>query len=253
MSRLLQVGLWAVCALCFLYAYDRLRRNLAYRRAALAKGCLEPRLYPHRDPVFGLDLFIAQMKNYKHHRLLEQSCRWVEQCGDTYQTNSLGVASIKTIEPENVQTIFAHNFEDYGLGPLRTDIAGDFMGRGIFTTDGKFWEHSRALVRPIFTKAQFADLNTLKVHVDRFISLIPRDGSTIDLLPLLHRLVSYLQFKLQYQYRKNHTQECRLSTLQQSSLWGHQSTHFYHRRPLNSSISKMHLITHSGESRCELY
>ena len=35
------------------------------------------------------------------------------------------------------------------------------MGRVIYTTDGPFWEHSRALVKPIFTRAQFADLETL--------------------------------------------------------------------------------------------
>lgn len=56
------------------------------------------------------------------------------------------------------------------------------------TTDGSFWEHSRALIRPTFARAQIANLSTLEVHVSRMIDLIPKDGSTVDLQPLFARL-----------------------------------------------------------------
>ena len=68
--------------------------------------------------------------------------------------------------------------------------AGLFMGRGIYTTDGPFWEHSRALVKPIFTRAQFADLETLEHYLKQMMDLIPGDGSSVDILPLLSKLVS---------------------------------------------------------------
>ena len=63
------------------------------------------------------------------------------------------------------------------------------MGRGIFTTDRPFWEHSRALVKPIFTRAQFADLETLEHHLKQMMDLIPGDGSSVDILPLLSKVV----------------------------------------------------------------
>ena len=64
------------------------------------------------------------------------------------------------------------------------------MGRGIYTTDGPFWERSRALVKPIFTRAQFADLETLEHYLKQMMDLVPGDGSSVDILPLLSKLVS---------------------------------------------------------------
>jgi cytochrome P450 len=46
----------------------------------------------------------------------------------------------------------------------------------------------QALVRPNFTRAQVADLNSFEIHIQQFISKIPRDGSTVDLQPLFFRL-----------------------------------------------------------------
>ena len=79
------------------------------------------------------------------------------------------------------------------------------LGAGIFTTDGLQWEHSRvthaldstyftaltnyqALIRPNFTRAQVADLETFETHIQTLISKIPRDGSTIDLQALFFKL-----------------------------------------------------------------
>jgi hypothetical protein len=57
--------------------------------------------------------------------------------------------------------------------------------------DGPFWDHSRALIRPTFTRANVANLPAFEVHFQRFLRLLPKDGDTVDLKPLLYRLVSY--------------------------------------------------------------
>jgi hypothetical protein len=40
------------------------------------------------------------------------------------------------------------------------------------------------MIRPNFTRSQVADLDGLEKHVQRFVNLLPRDGSTVDLQPL---------------------------------------------------------------------
>lgn len=59
---------------------------------------------------------------------------------------------------------------------------------GIFTLNGAGWVHSREMLRPNFAKSQVADLGTFERHVAKLITLIPRDGSTIDLSDLFFRL-----------------------------------------------------------------
>ena len=99
------------------------------------------------------------------------------------------MTNISTIDPKNRQTIYSLNFHNFELESLRLPTAGLFIEKGIFTTDRPFWEHSRALVRSIFTRAQFADLETLEHHVKQMMDLIPGDGSSLDILPLLSKLV----------------------------------------------------------------
>jgi cytochrome P450 len=62
------------------------------------------------------------------------------------------------------------------------------LGHGIFTTDGKEWEASRALLRPNFVRNQIADLNTFDHHISALVSHIPKDGSTFDLQSLFFML-----------------------------------------------------------------
>jgi cytochrome P450 len=63
-----------------------------------------------------------------------------------------------------------------------------FLGDGIITRDGAFWKRSRQLTNPIFSRAQVSTLAPFEVHVGRMIRRIPRDGSTVDLQPLLKML-----------------------------------------------------------------
>jgi cytochrome P450 len=62
------------------------------------------------------------------------------------------------------------------------------FGKGIFTTDGADWEHSRAMLRPNFVRSQVGDLATFETHIRRLIDAVPADGSTVDLQPLFFDL-----------------------------------------------------------------
>lgn len=63
-----------------------------------------------------------------------------------------------------------------------------------FASNGKYWEHSRALLRPQFNRGQVSDISLEEDHVRAFMTVLDRhvkpDGwtSLVDLQPLFFRL-----------------------------------------------------------------
>jgi cytochrome P450 len=100
----------------------------------------------------------------------------------------MGLNVVTTCEPENLKTVLALNFSDYNLHQLRKKGLDPIFGKGIFTTDGAEWEHSRAMLRPNFTRSQVGDLATFETHVSHLIDAIPPDGSPVDLQDLFFDL-----------------------------------------------------------------
>lgn len=96
--------------------------------------------------------------------------------------------SINSIEPENVRTVFSSKWNDWGVEAVRLPAQLPFCGRGFITTDGAAWEHSRSLLRPSFYKGNAVHLPTLELYLQQVLDRIPKDGSTVDLQPLLYSL-----------------------------------------------------------------
>ena len=85
---------------------------------------------------------------------------------------------------------YPHRDKIWGVGPTRGKAGEPFTGRGVFSHDGAIWKHSRELIKPTFTKQEISDLDVLETYYfDQLLCLIPRDGTTIDMQPLLHRFV----------------------------------------------------------------
>lgn len=70
---------------------------------------------------------------------------------------------------------------------MRWGFRTAFLGEGIFTMDGPFWAHSRAILRPQFEKHQVSDLRHFEPHVQRLFANIPT-GSAVDMQALFNRL-----------------------------------------------------------------
>ena len=182
------VALCVLCGLiCGFYVSRRLLAEYSHWANARKQGCLPPQKYPHKDPVLGLDLLFDINRSLRASKFLEESQRRFQHFGKTYQTTSFGTVTINTIEPQNLQMVYALAFENFGMEPLRRKMARQLWGRGILTTDGEFWQHSRALIRPTFNRHQIANFDLMRIHVDRLLGRIPRDGSPVDLAPLLKR------------------------------------------------------------------
>ncbi|ANB11198.1 sterol 14-demethylase [Sugiyamaella lignohabitans] len=76
--------------------------------------------------------------------------------------------NIITVHPENIKTILATNFKDYSLG-VRYQQLFPLLGNGIFTLSGEGWKHSRAMLRPQFSREQVSQIDTLRAHVSQLI------------------------------------------------------------------------------------
>lgn len=132
---------------------------------------------------------MARMKAVKMGRLNPFNADLFSKHGATYEEHLFGDRCINTREVENIQTIAALNFDDYGKSDRRTNSLLPFLGRGIFSEDGVAWKRSRDLVKPLFKRAEFSDVDGFRQHADKFFKLIPSDGRTVDLKPLLGKLV----------------------------------------------------------------
>lgn len=174
--------------------YNLVRRSItAYQQSVFSKqnGCKPVPAYPHTDPIFGLDFFIEGGRLAKAGKLLPRTGQRYEDVGKDVHTFShivLGQPTIVTTEPENIKVILATKFKDFEFPTRRKDAFIPLFGHGIFTTDGKEWEASRALLRPSFNRSLIGDLEVFEQHVAKMIARIPTDGSTVDIQELFFML-----------------------------------------------------------------
>lgn len=152
-------------------------------------GCKSTPRYPHKDPILGLDYVLAELKER------EEGTSWAGQrnrfarLGRTYEVNSWGNRLIMTMDPQNIREVLGTSFDKFGVQEMRLAVSGTFMGPGVFTTDGEYWEYSRKLIAPMFSRSQVSDLSALDIHLDRMLERLPRDGSTVELQGLLKLMV----------------------------------------------------------------
>ena len=160
------------------------------QRVARARGCSPAPSAEQRDRIFGLDSLIQLYQSHRKNRRNVSMRVLFDRYGHTFQANSWSQTKIFSIEPQNLQSVLTTDFTSWGVQPLRLFAFEPFVGKGIMCSDGKFWEQSRALVKPTFARSQIADLHlkTFDAHVQKLIAWIPGDGSSVDLQPLFSRL-----------------------------------------------------------------
>ncbi len=158
--------------------------------AALQHGCQRPSRYPHRDLIWGYDLFRERAKAARRGDLLKLYEKHFRLYGKTFEEQFFGTKIVNTMEAANLQHVAALAPNDFGRAiGSRKNLSAPFMGTGILSSDGAHWKRSRDLIKPIFSRSEIADIDSLSVHVDQLLNMIPRDGSTIDMQPLLQKLV----------------------------------------------------------------
>jgi cytochrome P450 len=89
-------------------------------------------------------------------------------------TGLFGAEITDTIDPQNLQALLATQFKDFGTGERRSKQFGALLGYNIFTSDGEFWSHSRAMFRPLFNREQINDLEETDRASKILIDVLPK-------------------------------------------------------------------------------
>ncbi|KAI1453317.1 putative N-alkane-inducible cytochrome P450 [Annulohypoxylon moriforme] len=163
-------------------------RQLEIRAFKKAHGCLPPPRDAQPEHIIGLSAWKRLRRERRDRITLKETTRRAKELGYTSSLVMAGNHFTVTCDPVNLKHMLATNFTDFGLGP-RDGPLGPVLSGGIFISDGEAWQHSRALIRPAFTRAQVADLDSLEEHTQDLLARVPKaDGVTFDLKPLFYNM-----------------------------------------------------------------
>lgn len=167
----------------FLYV----RRQHYWRQNIRVHGTKQAPIYPHRDPILGIDWLLQGTRALQENRLLEHLDSFFRSLGTTFWHLSLGEWILLTDDADVLKAMLSTQFEDWPIGGARQMTTMLTLGpHAIFSVNGKEWRDGRAMIRPTFVRNQIADLECLDRHVERLLSRIPTDGGKTDLQALLY-------------------------------------------------------------------
>ncbi|THY26119.1 putative P450 monooxygenase [Aureobasidium pullulans] len=143
--------------------------------------------------LFGLGTILKVVKISKASRLLEANfSRFQKMQTKTFSMMTNGQSVIYTIDPENVRAMLVTQFDSWELSALRKTAYTRLLGHGIFTTDGDAWKHSRAMLKPSFTRGEIGNVEMLERHSESLIKAIrlQQDQNSVDLGDLFFRMTT---------------------------------------------------------------
>lgn len=162
MSSLTLLTIVLASLLLFYATLQRAILSIKRRRFIHDHNCRPLRRIPSLDPILGSDVVFQSYKHLSTHTYLDITRERFLKHGNTYQAKMMGARVYNTIEPENIKTILASRFEDFGLGKRRKSAFDSLLGHGILNTDGTEWSYCRRLLRPSFARNQWGDLAILE-------------------------------------------------------------------------------------------
>lgn len=185
------LALLLVIAPITFFFYRTWENRRARRALVLQYGCQELPQYKHTDPVMGSDLFRLRQDAIKNGKLMALYESQFSTYGKTWEEKFLGTPCINTMHVDNIKHMATTAQDDFGRSTGGRPVAWPFMGKSITSTDGADWKHARAMVKPIFSRAELSDIDGLGIYMDRVISMISDDGESFDIQPLFHKMVSH--------------------------------------------------------------
>ncbi|KAK6063019.1 NADPH-dependent 1-acyldihydroxyacetone phosphate reductase [Seiridium cupressi] len=188
-TAVIQRPILSLLGLVFLVVLgSSVKRQLEVRAFKRAHNCKSPPHLPQREYFLGLDAWRVLSRERKEHRVLEGAVRRSHELGRTNSIVFMGQRYIVTSDEENIKAAYSTQSAEFGI-ECRLSYMKKLLGEGIFTLEGTPWQHSRAMIRPAFTKAQLSELISIEKHVQALINCIPKvDGATVDLQPLLFNM-----------------------------------------------------------------
>jgi cytochrome P450 len=152
--------------------------NSRIRQFALRNGCEEPQRNTLVKLPWGIDGMYKLFKAVADGQdILDDLVipRFAKLNATTIVgTGLFGAQITDTIDPQNLQALLATQFKDFGTGERRGKQFGALLGKNIFTSDGDFWSHSRAMFRPLFNREQMNDLEETDRASKILIDVLPK-------------------------------------------------------------------------------
>ena len=143
------------------------------------------------DPLLALDHVVQDFKLSRVHQSSPTSLSMFRKYGSTYQTTTLLNTRTRSTDSNNIQAVWGHQCNDWGIQPSRLAGMAPLCGHGFMTTDGPVWERLKVLLRPSFHRNNIANLKSLESSVAAFLDHLPKDNRPVDLQPLFSLLVSH--------------------------------------------------------------
>ncbi|KAL8777315.1 MAG: hypothetical protein Q9213_007919 [Squamulea squamosa] len=111
---------------------------------------------------------------------------WTSGTGYTTTAHLQFHSHLRLLPNSGLEAILATQFNDYGKGENFTRDWQDFLGHGIFATDGEEWATSRQLLRPYFAQTRVRDFQIFETYVQKLLYLIDGQGQEIDISKLFY-------------------------------------------------------------------
>lgn len=142
--------------------------------------------------VAALSIALRGVRHHNENRLLEFWASLFDKIPDgdlkAVELVFFGNRLMATSEPEHVKTMLTGKFTSFGKGEDFHDAWKPFLGDSIFTTDGKLWQNSRSLIRPMFVKDRIRELQIFDRGINGLFEQLPPSGQTVDLCDLFYRM-----------------------------------------------------------------
>lgn len=99
-----------------------------------------------------------------------------------------GTTLFATSDPENIKALLATQFNDFELGFRHTHFK-PLLGDGVFTLDNEGWKHSRAMLRPNFSRERIGHTQALEKHVQALFRHVKNhQGTAFDIQDLFFKI-----------------------------------------------------------------
>lgn len=138
----LLAGVAAIGLVILYYLIHIISKQVTAYNFSRANGCKSPVRLPQWERIIGIGFLMNLRKATKEKCRLERNFERHEKIGDTFTCTLMGNYVAITRDPEVMKAVLSTQFKDFGLGG-RYKTFKDLLGRGIFTADGAYWEHSR--------------------------------------------------------------------------------------------------------------
>ena len=152
-------------------------------------GCKPAPALAKRDPL-GLLRILDILRATKEERGPQYMGGLMNEMGSDLHTVRVPILDydlLVTRDPENAKVLLTES-QSFEIGTYRAGMFEPLIGLGIMTLKGEAWRHSRALVRPQFSREQLSNLELEEGHLSALSDAlkIREDGWTdlVDLQPL---------------------------------------------------------------------